>query len=98
MKKKEKVTSFCRHTAKDSNSSIRDLAAASSSTFSDFICCVMPSPMHLKGDPEPRGLVAFLSALFDEDILLKVDKVPSGFTCSAIASSALNCFKLYSNC
>jgi hypothetical protein len=63
-----KPTSFCRLTAKDSSSSIRSLAAARSSSFSYFICCAKPKPMHLKGESEPLDLAAFFSDLFDEEL------------------------------
>lgn len=82
-------TSFCLLTAKDSSSSMRFLAAESSSYFSDFICCAKPNPMHLKGEPDPRGLTAPLSILFEEELLTCVE-FPSGLTCSAIASKDLN--------
>lgn len=85
-------TSFCLLAAKDSSSSMRFLAAERSSSFSDFICCAKPNPMHLKGEPDPRGLVAYLSVLFEEELVTYME-CPSGLTCSAIASKNLNYYK-----
>lgn len=85
-------TSFCLLTANDSSSSIRLLAAESSSSFSDFICCAKPNPMHLKGEPDPRGLAAYLSILFEEELVTYVE-CPSGLTCSAITSKDLNYYR-----
>lgn len=51
----------------------------------------MPNPMHLKGEPEPLDFVAYFSDLFDEEFMTRLEW-PSGLTCSAMASNALNCF------
>lgn len=95
---REKSTSFCRHAAWASSSSMRSLAADSSSTFSYFTCWAKPNPMHLKGELEPRDLVAFFSDLFDNALqelaLEELMERPSGLTCSAMASNALNWFKI----
>jgi hypothetical protein len=48
--------------------------------------------MHLKGELEPLDLAAFFSDLFDEELMLW-EIWPSGFTCSTMASNALNCFQ-----
>lgn len=86
-------TSFCRHAAKASSSSMRSLPAKSSSSFSDFICCTNPNPMHLKGEPEPLDFEAFFSTLLDEEFWTRLER-PSCLTCSTMVSNALNCFQV----
>lgn len=58
--------------------------------------------MHLKGEPEPLGLEPVLSNLLDDEfvlggaeLMLLVDEKPSDLTCSAMTSSALNCYPNY---
>lgn len=88
------TTSFCRLAAKASSSSIRALPALSSSSLSDFICCTKPNPIHLKGEPDPLDFDAFFSNFLDGEFAAWVGW-PSGLTCSAMASNALNCFQVH---
>ena len=73
-----------------SSSSMRHLCAETSASSSDVICCDMPLPMHLKGDPEPLNGDFDFSPVLGVEGRLILSLRSSTFTRSTIDSNALS--------